>query len=70
MAGSLTVPMPTSPALLRGHIFLLHGVYVGDVKEKEGLVDCHRTLHTEREFGSPIPHVHTANVSRTRGRRG
>lgn len=58
---SLTLPHydGTDEDQLRSHLSLLHGVYVRDVKEVDGLLDCHAQDHGPQPFGHrPILHIH------------
>ena len=43
--------------MLRSHMSLVHGTYVGDVKTAEGLVEAHTDQH-----GDPDPHFMLAHV--------
>lgn len=58
----LTLPEygPEQERMLRGHIRLLHRVYVNDVKTATGLAELHTLLHTEAEIHvQPVLHTHT-----------
>lgn len=47
----------------QSHLFLLHGVWAGDVKEYKGLVEAHETSHADHEDEAStgdgyVPHAH------------
>lgn len=44
--------------MLRSHLSLVHGVYVGDVKTPEGLVECHESQHADPDPHFQLPHDH------------
>jgi hypothetical protein len=50
--------MPTTEDQMRMHLVLGHGVYVGDVKEHRGLIECHDVSHSDPDPRQVIPHTH------------
>lgn len=45
---------------LRSHLRLLHGLYVTDEHNPDGLVTCHTDDHAEGFGFRPVRHTHTA----------
>lgn len=44
--------------LARSHLFLLHGIYVGDVKGMKEMVEAHEYGHEDPEKGAYVAHEH------------
>jgi hypothetical protein len=44
--------------LARSHLFLMHGIYVGDVKGMKEMVEAHEYGHEDPEKGAYVPHEH------------
>lgn len=60
---TMTCVWPATPGELRDHLFLIHGIWTGDVKgrgkaARESLTEAHRSDHTERWCPRTIPHTH------------
>ena len=58
----MTLDWPVTPADLRTHLKLAHGVFADDEKVKANLVECHRDLHLGRRSETEIPHTHPGLV--------
>ncbi len=57
---------PKEQSNLRSHLFVFHGVYVGDIKGAKNLAEVHSDLHADFDAGHElhghVPHRHVLNI--------
>lgn len=58
----ITLPAygPEDARTLRSHLSLIHGMYVGDVKDEAGLVAAHKDSHSDPDPHFVMKHDHDA----------
>ena len=49
---------PVTPLDIRGHLRVIHGIWVDDEKRTPGLRECHDTDHAQPWAHARVPHEH------------
>lgn len=58
----ITLPEFTTEGRLRSHLSLIHGMYVGDVKDLAGLDAAHESSHEQPDYPYYLDHAHDSGI--------